>query len=165
MSGLKRQNLWVDIQVLRLRNRTTLSKADRSTSDSPTPNELRSIKNEFIPSNLQDLNKNLSAQPPTQIWTGYERVNGSHFKSKNPVNFISIDPLDFQSRHLYFESVVVSNLDGKLRNAHDNVRARECLSGISITAAVRCAIYGKNIIWQTEKAVFASSHLILLSPW
>ena len=81
-----------------------------------------------MPSNPIDLNQFLSTDHPVKIWTDYERVNNSHFKSQNPVRLISIDPLDFAQQHLLFESVVVSNLDGKLRNAQNNVRARNCMS-------------------------------------
>ena len=59
------------------------------------------------------------------IWTDYKRINATHFLSENPVRFISIDPFNVSDNHLMFESVVVSNLDGEIRNARYNIKARK----------------------------------------
>ena len=52
----------------------------------------------------------------------------SDVKSENPERFISFDSSDYRNHHLLFDPVVISNLDGQLRNAPSDIKARNCSS-------------------------------------
>merc|ERR1712227_1059959 len=85
-------------------------------TDTPTISELHSFQG-----NLNELNRE-NSDDRLGIWTDLKRVNNSFFKSESSDDMISFkDSVEHQ--YLQFDSVVVSNLEGKLRNTNDKMSA------------------------------------------
>ena len=61
----------------------------------------------------------------------------SDVKSENPERFISFDSSDYRNHHLLFDPVVISNLDGQLRNAPSDIKARNCSSKKGVLHGLR----------------------------